>query len=144
MWYSTRAKQSKAEQKVFPSINLEEQEEEICWTWKGTFKFTEVTAHSGLQYPPPLSSCLILPPTCRLWHLCLLLPHFFHCTLVHVQVLALQQRVSSKPLKHTPPRKSLYLRLLQIEALIKPLLESPKQAFYCPQKKDLVILSGIK
>lgn len=86
VWYSTRAKQSKAERKVFPSINLEEQEEEICWTWKGTFKFTEVTAHSGLQYPPPLSSCLILPPTCRLWHLCLLLPHFFHCTLVHVQV----------------------------------------------------------
>lgn len=51
MWYRTRAKQSKAKWKVFPSINLEEQEEEIRWTRKGTFKFTEVTAHSGFQYP---------------------------------------------------------------------------------------------
>lgn len=52
-----------------------------------------------------------------------------------------------KPLKHTPPKKSLYLRLLYIEALTKPLLESSKQnrlpATLCPpRKKKKKVLVG--
>lgn len=102
------------------------------------FKFREATAHSGLDYPlfifvphltsnlQPVGSVLFIVPT-----------PFFHHTFVHVWALSLEwfQRISSKPLKHTSPRKCLNPRLLLIEALIKPFLESSKWNRFFPPIK---------
>lgn len=89
------------------------------------FKFTEVTAHSGLQYLP----FVFIPKlTSNLQAVASL---FIAPTLVFPSdpcacVSPSPAMRGFKPLKHTPPRKSLYFRLLYTEALIKPLLQSPK------------------
>lgn len=144
VWYSTRAKQSKAERKSVSKHKLRGTRGRNLLNLERNFQ----VHRSNSTFRPPVPSPFVFMPhlTSNLQAVAsvFIAPTLFPLYPCACASLALQQRVSSKPLKHTPPRKSLYLRLLQIEALIKPLLESPKQAFFCPQKKDLVILSGIK
>lgn len=48
------------------------------------------------------------------------------------------------PLKYTSPRKSLYLRLLYIEALITTLLKSPKENRLPPAKRKKVLVGYLE